>query len=69
MIVVMIYDFGIRFIMLLYFIMIVSNYGMFLTYIILIGYSKKLKRNAYGNYYSGTTSVDNMLQPSSKRCW
>lgn len=65
----MVYDFGVRFIMLLYFIMMVSNYGMYLTYLILLGYSKKLEKHAYINFNSVSTSVDNMLQPSSKRRW
>lgn len=42
MIVVIVYDFGLKFVMLLYFMMLVSNYSMFFTFEILLSYSRIL---------------------------
>jgi len=44
MLVVMVFDFGMKYIMLLYFIMLVSNYAMFFTFEILLSYSRRLTR-------------------------
>jgi hypothetical protein len=41
MLVILVYDLGTRFIMMLYFIMLVSNYSMFYVFFILRGYSQK----------------------------
>jgi hypothetical protein len=45
MIIVMVHDFGLKYIMFLYFIMVISNYAMFYTFMILLGYSEKLTRS------------------------
>lgn len=45
MIAVMIFDFGMKYIMILYFTMLVSNYSTFYVFIILNGYSEKFTRN------------------------